>query len=59
MARVGFNLVKDSLLLLEDGDAERIEREPFFKYDKPYVFLRDVDTEPVVLDDESVFPKLL
>ena len=24
-------------------------------YDKPYVFLRDVDVEPIILDNEEIF----
>ncbi len=58
MADAGFNLVQDSITILLDGGAEHIERAPFFKYDKPYVFLRDVDIEPVILESELVFPKL-
>lgn len=57
MAQVGFDLVTDTIQVLEDGHAGNIKREPFFKYDKPYVFLRDVDTEPVVLEGEGCFKK--
>lgn len=57
MARVGFDLVTDTIQILEDGHANNIPRQPYFHYDKPYIFLRDVDTEPVVLEGEQVFPK--
>ncbi len=55
MAQVGFDLVTDTIQILEDGHAGNIKREPFFQYDKPYVFLRDVDAEPVVLEGEDLF----
>ena len=56
MADAGLDLVKDTIILLHDNGSERIERQPFFAYEKPYVFLRDVDTEPVLLDGEDIFP---
>ncbi len=28
---------------------------PYYHYEKPYVFLRDVDVEPIVLESEEVF----
>jgi hypothetical protein len=55
MASAGFNLVEDTLTLLQDCSAEKIVRQPFFKFDRPYIFLRDVDTEPVLLESEDVF----
>jgi len=55
MASVGFDLMKDTIKLLNDGNVNSLIRQPYFKYDKPYVFLRDVDTEPVVLDNEKIF----
>lgn len=55
MAQVGFDLIQDTITILEDGNANKIMRQPYFRYDKPYVFLRDVDTEPVVLNSEDVF----
>ena len=54
MAEVGFDLVSDSILYLNNA-TESIERAPYYRYDKPYVFLRDVDIEPIVLESESVF----
>ena len=55
MAHVGFDLIEDTIRILEDGNCNRIERKPFFYYDKPYVFLRDVDVEPIILENETMF----
>ncbi len=55
MAHVGFNLIEDTIKILEDGNCDRIERAPFYHYSKPYVFLRDVDIEPIVLESEEIF----
>ena len=55
MAQVGFDLIEDTIRILEDGDCSRVERAPFYHYKKPYVFLRDVDIEPIVLDTEEIF----
>lgn len=57
MAHVGFDLVEDTIRIMEDGNADAIERAPFFHYDKPYVFLRDVDVEPIILESEDCFKK--
>lgn len=55
MAHAGFDLIEDTLMILEDGNCDRVERAPYFHYDKPYVFLRDVDVEPILLPDEKIF----
>lgn len=55
MAHAGFDLIEDTLTILEEGNCDRIERAPYFHYDKPYVFLRDVDVEPILLPDEKIF----
>ena len=55
MAHVGFDLIEDTIKIMEDGNADRIERAPFFHYKKPFIFLRDVDIEPIILDNESIF----
>lgn len=55
MAHVGFDLIEDTIRIMEDGNADRVERAPFFHYDKPYVFLRDVDIEPIILENGSEF----
>jgi carbamoyl-phosphate synthase large subunit len=59
MAQVGFNLIEDTIRIMEDGNADRIMREPYHHYDKPYIFLRDVDVEPIVLESERVFDQKL
>jgi hypothetical protein len=55
MAHVGFDLIEDTIKILEDGNCDRVERAPYYHYRKPYVFLRDVDIEPIILDSEAVF----
>lgn len=55
MAHVGFDLIEDTIMILEDGNCDRVKRDPFFHYDKPYVFLRDVDVEPIILEGEDIF----
>ena len=55
MAHAGFDLIEDTIRILEDGSADRVRRDPFHQYDKAYVFLRDVDAEPILLESESVF----
>ena len=50
-----FDLIEDTIRILEDGNCDHIERAPFYHYDKPYVFLRDVDVEPIILESEDVF----
>lgn len=55
MARVGFDLIEDTIRIMEDGNCDRVQRDPYHHYEKPYVFLRDVDVEPIILDGEDVF----
>lgn len=55
MARIGFDLIEDTIRIMEDGNADGVKRDPYHHYDKPYVFLRDVDVEPVILDSEEIF----
>lgn len=57
MAQVGFDLIEDTVRIMEDGDARNIPHTPYYHYDKPYIFLRDVDVEPIVLEGEEVFGK--
>ena len=59
LAEVGFDLVSDSLKIIKDNNSENVERSQFYKYDKPYVFLRDVDIEPIILDSEDQFMKTI
>ena len=55
MARVGFDLIEDTIRIHEDGDSRNVKRDPYHHFDKDYVFLRDVDVEPIVLESEAVF----
>ncbi len=57
MADVGFDLIEDTIMIMEDGNCDRVKRAPFYHYEKPYVFLRDVDVEPIVLESEAVFDR--
>ena len=57
MTRVGFDLIGDTMTIMEDGNADRIVRDQYHHYDKPYIFLRDVDVEPIVLESEDIFEK--
>lgn len=53
MAQVGFDLIEDTIRIMEDGNAGNVIRDPYYHYDKPYIFLRDVDVEPIVLESEK------
>lgn len=55
MAKVGFDLIEDTIRIMEEGNCDNIIRDQFHKYEKPYVFLRDVDVEPIILENEDVF----
>lgn len=50
MARVGFDLITDVINITLDGNLDKVEVKPHWTFDKPYVFLRDVDIEPIILD---------
>ena len=58
MAHVGFDLIEDTIRIMEDGNCDAVKRDQFHHYDKPYVFLRDVDVEPIVLESENVFAEI-
>ena len=55
MAQVGFDLIEDTIRIMEDGNANNVVRAQYYHYDKPYIFLRDVDVEPIVLSIEDGF----
>lgn len=57
MSHVGFDLVEDTIRIMEDGNCDNVERAPYFHYEKPYIFLRDVDVEPIILESEEIFEK--
>ena len=55
MARAGFDLIEDTITIMENGNCDKVVRAPYYHYEKPYIFLRDVDVEPIILDGEDVF----
>lgn len=55
MAEVGFDLIEDTIRIMEDGNCDNVVINQYYHYDKPYVFLRDVDVEPIILENEEVF----
>lgn len=55
MAHVGFDLIEDTIRIHEDGDSRNVVRDQYHHYEKPYIFLRDVDVEPIVLESEEIF----
>ena len=58
MSDVGFDLTTDTIKILKEGNTNSVKREECFHYEKPYVFLRDVDIEPIILDGEDQFVKM-
>ena len=56
MADVGFDLISDTITFLTEGP-EHIVRDQNFRYNKPYSFLRDVDIEPIIVDDRELRKK--
>ena len=59
MARMGFDLIEDTIKIMETGNCDCIERAPYYHFDKPYIFLRDVDVEPIILESEEYFDEIL
>ena len=57
MAHVGFDLIEDTIKIMDEGNADNVKRAPYFHYEKPYIFLRDVDVEPIILESEDIFDK--
>lgn len=55
MAHVGFDLIEDTIRIIEDGNCNGVERDQYHHYDRPYVFLRDVDVEPIILESDEIF----
>lgn len=55
MAHVGFDLIEDTIRIMEDGSADNIVRDQYHHYEKSYIFLRDVDVEPIIIENEDVF----
>lgn len=51
MASIGFDLIDDTIKLLTNIE---VRADLSFKYNKNYLFLRDVDTEPIVMENEKI-----
>lgn len=58
MAHVGFDLIEDTIRIIEDGNSKNVARDPYHHYEKPYIFLRDVDVEPIILENEVILDSL-
>jgi len=56
MAQAGFDLIADTLTILTSTGI--FKPQPFYRFDKSYVFLRDVDTDPVLLENENLMAKI-
>jgi len=55
LADAGFNLIVDTIRYLSgDFDIQSIKNHQHI-FEKPYIFLRDVDIEPIILDGEHYF----
>ena len=55
MAMAGFDLIEDTIKIMEDENCDNVIRNQFYHFEKPYVFLRDVDVEPILLESEEIF----
>lgn len=53
LAEVGFNLSED-MVNLTLGYKEKINQKGIFKFDKNYIFLRDVDSEPIIMEERGL-----
>jgi biotin carboxylase len=55
MAEVGFDLIGDTVkYLMNDSDAINTGR---YQFDSDYIFLRDVDVEPILMKNSDLFRK--
>jgi len=53
LAQAGFDLIEDTIKIHEERDCDGIPRDKFHTWDGPRVFLRDVDVEPILLDEQK------
>lgn len=53
MANAGFDLVGDTILYLSGKEAEITGRGTYF-FDQDYIFLRDVDIEPILMREQDL-----
>lgn len=52
MAQCGFDLVKDSIDVINDNFSNSLKVH--HEFDKEYIFLRDVDIEPIILEENDL-----
>lgn len=38
MAEAGFDLIEDTIKIMEEGNCDNVVRNQFYHYEKPYVF---------------------
>ena len=55
MAHAGFDLIEDTITIMNDGNSEGVSRDQYHHFEKPYIFLRDVDCPPILFEDEKIF----
>lgn len=55
MSQVGFDLIEDSVHYIK-GEREKISE--FVKYDNDYIFLRDVDIQPIIMKESELSSQL-
>lgn len=55
MSELGFDLIEDTIKIIEDENCDSIKREPYFCFDKPYIFLRDVDVDPIIIESDELY----
>lgn len=53
MASAGFDLVNDTILYLT-GKENEIKNRGLYSFDKDYIFLRDVDIEPILMQEKDL-----
>ncbi|MBX7046467.1 MAG: hypothetical protein K1X86_11600 [Ignavibacteria bacterium] len=53
MAEAGFDLINDTILYLR-GWEDKIENRGLYHFDKDYIFLRDVDIEPILMQEKNL-----
>jgi carbamoylphosphate synthase large subunit len=55
MSKLNFDLTKDTIEYLTGNFDLNTNNNHQFLFEKPYIFLRDVDVEPIILEGEHVF----
>ncbi len=53
MASAGFDLIGDTILYLT-GKQDEIKNRGLYSFDKDYIFLRDVDIEPILMQEKDL-----